>query len=520
MTAKPLGLARPNARKSRSNSPLSGARSQPAAASQAAIVRSSVILSDHMSVAGQQLKALLRADIGGFVLNLLMLFIGLTVLAVYLMRLKSKDRTLLWFGLFVSLYGLRALPRHIITRALFDLPADFWGYLDSVISNVIITPVILFIEDVYGKGWKSGLRWIFWAQAAWGLAAIAADVIRHSPGATADPSNFVILTFAALLVIGQIHGYRPPRSSWAAIIFAGGAAFLLTVIVDHLRDAGLTPWQLRVEPYGFIANLVCLGYVAVQRFVTNEQRLMAIDEEMKSAARIQASILPREVPSVSGLRIAVRYLPMTAVAGDFYDFLAPGGESIGILVADVTGHGVPAALVASMVKVAFSSQADCASDPAHVISALNQVMCRQVEGQFTTAGYLFLNADKRTALYAAAGHPPLFVWRKAGGALLDFRENGLLMGVRSTETYSNAPIELQAGDRLLLYTDGIPEASNGAEEFFGEERLAEFIATHEDLTAGAFADALVAKVAAWSGRGSRNAQTDDITLVVVDVQLA
>jgi sigma-B regulation protein RsbU (phosphoserine phosphatase) len=197
--------------------------------------------------------------------------------------------------------------------------------MDSVISNVIVTPIILFIEDVYGRGWKSGLRWILWAQAAWGLAAIAADVIRHNPGATADPSNLLLFTFPALLAIGYLRGYRPPRSSWAAIIFAGGVAFLLTVIVDHLRDAGFTPWQMRIEPYGFIANLICLGYVAVQRFVTDEQQLIAIDEEMKSAARIQASILPRGVPAVPGLQIAVRYIPMTAVAGDFYDFLGAGG---------------------------------------------------------------------------------------------------------------------------------------------------------------------------------------------------
>ena len=458
-----------------------------------------------MSVAGEQLKVLLRGDIEGFVLSLLVLFVGLAALAVHLLRLKSRDRTLLWFGLFVGLYGLRATARHGITRALFDVPAEFWLYTDSVINDIIITPTLLFFEDVYGKGWKSGIRWLLWVQALWGAAAIAADFIRHDPGGAPDPSNLLLFTVPALLAIGHCRGYRPPRSSWAAIIFAGGSIFFLTVIADHLRDAGFTlafhtsptrPPGFRVEPFGFLVNLACLGYVAVQRFVAKEQQLVAIEEEMKSAARIQGSILPRGVPSLPGVQIAVRYLPMTAVAGDFYDFLTPGGGSVGILVADVTGHGVPAALVASMVKVAFSSQADYASDPAHVISALNQVMCRQVEGQFTTAGYLFLEVERCTALYAAAGHPPLLVWRKAGRTLRDFRENGLLMGVRSTEKYSNVTIELQAGDRLLLYTDGIPEAANGAGEFFGEERFAEFIATHEEMPADAFADALLRKLAA------------------------
>jgi len=364
--------------------------------------------------------------VAGFALSLLVLFVGLAALAVHMLRLKSKDRTLLWFGLFVS--QLVALP--------------------------------------------------------------------------------------VLLAIGRQCGYRPPRSSWAAIMFAGIFIFLFSVIVDHLRDAGLTPWQFRTEPFGFLINLGCLGYVAVKQFVTNEQQLIAIEEEMKSAARIQASILPGSVPQVAGLRIAVRYRPMTAVAGNFYDFLAtPGG--VGILIADVTGHGVPAALVASMVKVAVVSQSEHADDPASVISALNHVICRQVQGQLATAAYLFLEPLLGRALYAGAGHPPLLIWRKSARALMELRENGLLLGVRGAEQYVNAPVELKSGDRLLLYTDGILEASNNRQEFFGAERLTGAIAALEHLTADAFADALLGKVAAWSGSGSQ--QTDDITLVVVDV---
>jgi serine phosphatase RsbU (regulator of sigma subunit) len=144
-------------------------------------------------------------------------------------------------------------------------------------------------------------------------------------------------------------------------------------------------------------------------------------------------------------------------------------------------------------------------------------MCRQVQGQFTTAGYLFLDVQKRTALYAGAGHPPLLLWRKADRTLHDFRENGLLMGVRPNEQYANVAIDLRPGDRFLLYTDGITEASNTAEEFFGEQRLGEFISAHDEIEADAFAEALLAKLAAWSGGNARRAQNDDITLVLVDV---
>ncbi len=467
-----------------------------------------------MSLLQQQTRILLRGDMGGFVLSLLVLFVGLAALTVHLLRLKSKDRTLLWFGLFAGLYGLRALCRHSISRALFDVPASTWRYADSIISDVIVTPALLFFAAVYGRGWKSGLIVLIWAQAVWGAVAILVDVLTQSPGRAPDPSNLLLFITPPLLLIAYLKGYRPPRSLWTAIIFAGGAAFLLSVMIDHLSDAGFTPWRFRAEPFGFMVNLACLGYVAVQRFVTNEQELVAIGEEMKSAARIQASILPRTVPDVPGLRIAVRYLPMTAVAGDFYDFLPGPGGSIGILVADVTGHSVPAALIASMVKVAVSSQAENAGDPGKVIGALNQVLCRQVQGQLTTAGYLFVDAANGTARYAAAGHPPLLLWRKGDRALDTFKDNGLVMGIRQAEKYSNTEIALRPGDRFVLYSDGIPEASNRDEEFFGDQRLADFIAANDQMAAGAFADALLASIAGWSGV---SAQGDDITLAVIDV---
>jgi phosphoserine phosphatase RsbU/P len=360
------------------------------------------------------------------------------------------------------------------------------------------------------------LQWLLVAQAVWGVAAIGTDMIRHHPGGIPDPSNLLLVVLPALVIAGHMRGYRPPRSSWAAIIFTGFSTFVVAVIFDHLRDAGLTPWQFRTEPFGFLANLGCLGYVAVKQFVSNEQQLIAIAEEMRSAARIQASILPGSVPPVGGLKIAVRYKLMTAVAGDFYDFLATVG-GVGILVADVTGHGVPAALVASMLKVAAASQAEHADDPARVISALNQMICRQVRGQLTTAGYLYVQPVRGKALYSAAGHPRPLIWRKDGRTLRELGDNGLLLGLRSDEQYVNTHIELQSGDRLLLYTDGILEAANSSEEFFGEERLAGFVAAQDGLSTDAFADALLSKVVAWSGSASGSQQTDDITIVVVDV---
>jgi serine phosphatase RsbU (regulator of sigma subunit) len=255
----------------------------------------------------------------------------------------------------------------------------------------------------------------------------------------------------------------------------------------------------------------------MRRFFQNEQQLIAVAQEMEAARRIQASILPQGPPTVAGIQIAVRYQPMTAVAGDFYDFVLVDSKRLGILVSDTFGHGVPAALIASMVKVALAAQRPHATDPAKVLSGLNQVLCGQAHGQFVTAGYLFIDTESRTAVYGGAGHPPLLLWQHATKQVLSFEENGLILGFRPQVSYSGVRIPLQPGDRLVLYTDGVVEAMNAAEQFFGAERLQALLGTHIGSSAEQFADAALRELTTWSGRSPARSPDDDITFLVVDV---
>ena len=470
-----------------------------------------------MDPAQQQVRILLQGEIAKLILGIIFTGAGLSALAVQLVRWKSRARLLLWFGLSASLYGLRILAETRAIESLFDVRPDFWRYSIRFISDVIPVPFLLFFEELYGKGWKSSIRWLIWIFTIYGVSAILISSARGRVYAVPDPGTGLIL-MPFVLIAGYWLGYRPPRVSEVETVYAGFLIFSLTVLNDHLLDAGLVPWLPRLEPAGFLILVGCMGYIAVRRFLVNEQQLISLEEEMKSARRIQASILPQSTPRVAGLEVAAKYSPMTAVAGDFYDFLSVDGKGHGFMVADVAGHGVPAALVAAMVKVAVSSQASSASDPAQVMAGLNSIMCHQAQGQFITAGYLFVDADARTALYSAAGHPPLLLWRRANRTIYEFKDNGLLLGVRANEEYSNMNLDLQSGDRLLLYSDGIVEASNSEEEQFGEKRFQEFIKSHEGLEADGFAGALLKEVLAWPGTSSPQGQTDDITLLVIDVK--
>src|SRR5262249_46834844 len=225
----------------------------------------------------------------------------------------------------------------------------------NTLNYFILVPGLLFIEELYGTGWRQSLRWITIVTAAFAVAALLIDVVSRNPNRVPDPSLFVLALVAAILVAGALAGYKPPRFDEWRILLAGIMTFMLFVLDDHAVGAHIVPWRFTAEPVGFLVQLGCFGYIALTRVFAQRQQLAAVEQEMRLAREIQASILPRDLPTIPALRAAARYVPLAAVAGDFYDIVALDGHILAVFVADVSGHGVPAALIASMVKVAFTA---------------------------------------------------------------------------------------------------------------------------------------------------------------------
>jgi phosphoserine phosphatase RsbU/P len=246
------------------------------------------------------------------------------------------------------------------------------------------------------------------------------------------------------------------------------------------------------------------------------RQLVAINIELEMARQIQLSILPRDTPKLSGLDIVARYLPMTSVAGDFYDFIIIDEKHAGILIADVSGHGLPSALIASMLQVALTAQATHASDPTRVLSGLNQALCGKFEYTFVTAAYVFVDMEKKLMTYAGAGHPPLLFWRKSAGKAREVMENGLLLGMFPEAVYSSVQLPVEPGDRLLLYTDGIPETKNPSDQEFGTVRFKQFLESNAGLDVHQFAEGLLDELSRWSEQPRGQGQQDDITVLTVD----
>jgi phosphoserine phosphatase RsbU/P len=269
-------------------------------------------------------------------------------------------------------------------------------------------------------------------------------------------------------------------------------------------------WNLpSVEPYGFAIFLACLGYVAARRTLERDHQLGKIQKELEVARKIQLSILPGSFPPSTAFSVAAKYVPMTSVAGDLYEFLAADDFHTGLLIADVSGHGVPAALIASMVKMAATSQRAHAAHPARLLAGMNSALCGSTQGQFVTAAYVHLDAEARELRYAAAGHPSMFLLRE--GTVTEVTENGLLLAATESAVYTETAMPLQGGDRLLLYTDGLLEARNAEGALFGEQSLSAALKRTHALSPAEAANSIIAEVQQWA-----RSQDDDLTLLVCD----
>ena len=249
---------------------------------------------------------------------------------------------------------------------------------------------------------------------------------------------------------------------------------------------------------------------------TLARQLLDINQELEMARQIQLAILPSDTPRIQGLDIAARYIPMSAVAGDFSDFIVIDDKHVGILIADVSGHGLASALVASMLQSALAAQSMHASDPAYVLSGLNRALYGKFQSLFVTAAYLFLDVEHGIAAYGGAGHPPLLRWHKGSDSASEVLANGLPLGPFADPSYSAITVRLEPGDRIVLYTDGIIEATNPSGEQFGMKRLKNILKEASVPTAGQFADAVLDGLARWTERSPGEGHSDDITLLAVD----
>jgi sigma-B regulation protein RsbU (phosphoserine phosphatase) len=466
-----------------------------------------------------QALATLGGQAADIIIGTVFVFLGLSACGIAVMRRRSGVRVLVWLGVWSAMYGARPLATSL--DALLLLP--HWlrvtlPFLDTVLGYLLVVVGLLaFTELSLGKlrmllriGMVVGLS-IALAGTGFFVSSGSRDKLMFYNNLLATCALAVLVTVVAVPSLSRKFLNLPDRG----VLAVGTLVFAVEALYTNVSRPMGYQYQLPriLDSLCFGAFLLSFAYVALQMVFAGERRLLSIENELAIAREIQSSILPGSIPELDNLRISAAYRPMTAVAGDFYEFIPVDRHRIGFLVADVTGHGVPAALIAAMIKVAVQSVASCAEDPRELLRGLNRALSGQLRGQFVTAAYFWLDTQNRRALYSAAGHPPLLCWRE--GKLERIESNGLLFGVLPEPDYPVCEISLKLGDRFLLCTDGVTEPQNARGDFFGDRKLEEALRDNQSRPPSELSDQLLSQIGDWLPASST--QQDDITLIVIDV---
>lgn len=259
-----------------------------------------------------------------------------------------------------------------------------------------------------------------------------------------------------------------------------------------------------------------------------ESELNVFKNEMDLAKKIQQSMIPSKTPTVEGFDIVAWYKPMESIGGDFYDFQRKG-DYLGFIIADVSGHGVPAALIVSTFKTAFWFQEQMMPKPAFwfqehsfpkpevLLSNMNKILKGKSGNEFVTACYGYIDIKRKILKVGNAGHSDLLVYRKKDTKIFNLNPEGAALCIFKNPEYESIEFQLEKGDRIFLYTDGVFEARNENEEEFGESRLSKMLMDNIELPALEFGNLILDTVINWS-RGKEQLE-DDLAVIIIDVKI-
>ena len=239
-----------------------------------------------------------------------------------------------------------------------------------------------------------------------------------------------------------------------------------------------------------------------------------MERELQMARGVQASLLPGETPQVPGWAFEARWQPARTVSGDYYDFIPLGGGRLGLVIADVSDKGMPAAVFMALTRSTIRATVRQIASPAAAIAEANRLICADsAEGMFVTLFYAMLDPPSGVLTYVNAGHNPPLVCR-AGEAvpLEELRPTGMALGIVDDFPFEQRTLELLPGDSILLYTDGVPDASNEGQEQFGMDRLRRKCLEHRRAPVSGMVAALEGAIAELTGGAT---QFDDIAILAV-----
>ena len=238
-----------------------------------------------------------------------------------------------------------------------------------------------------------------------------------------------------------------------------------------------------------------------------------MDDELKRVGYIQSSLLPKNIPDIDGYDFGVVFISTKYASGDYYDFIDPSEGNLGIVLADVSGHGTPAAVIMAMTRAIMRSYTLGVISSSSVLSMVNEVLCDNIYTKdFVTMFYLVLDIEKNSINYSSAGHHPVLFYDASEFMVKKLNVSGLLLGIFKEQEYEEKVLTLDTGDILFLYTDGLIEVINKDNEQYGYDRLLSKIIMYSSLRPQDMIDEIMQDIKDFTNLESYR---DDITVVAL-----
>jgi sigma-B regulation protein RsbU (phosphoserine phosphatase) len=248
------------------------------------------------------------------------------------------------------------------------------------------------------------------------------------------------------------------------------------------------------------------------RLYHEEQALLHLQEEMKLAYEIQTDLLPKSQPGIKGYRIAGRSIPAKEVGGDYYDFISIDDTHLAFCLGDISGKGIPAALLMANLQATLRGQTTFGRSCKDRISFTNNMLFHSTApGKFATLFYGILDSGSNQITYCNAGHNNPFLIA-CNGEMTELTTGGIIVGIMPDAQFDESTIVINPGELLVLFSDGITEAMNNADEEFGDQRLSDVVLKNRNEPAERIIEIIFSEVKSFIGSSS---QMDDMTLVVI-----
>jgi serine phosphatase RsbU (regulator of sigma subunit) len=356
------------------------------------------------------------------------------------------------------------------------------------------------------RGAKTPPRPVGWIESGLREGAIGERLARARTDLAVIALFTLVLGFAASTLLIQI--FVKPIQALSDTVRAIGEGTMGADIGSSGNE--------EIDDIARAFNEVTAQFRAAQGNLMEQDRMQ---REMQVAQEIQQTLLPRQVPELEGFDIGYLYRAAKEVGGDYFDFLHVDDRTEGVVVADVSGKGVPGSLVMTMIRTALRMEARGNRSASDVMARMNAFVTEDMKkGMFVTMFYVVLDSVNRSVSYASAGHNPMILYRGQSDTTYFLKPKGFPVGINTPDqelfrkTISVEKLRLRRDDMLVIYTDGITEAMNMEREQFGEGRLLAAIKRYGHLESQQFADRLNAEIVEFTGGAPQN---DDITLVAV-----